>query len=63
MGDVTAEDFPKKIVQATVDKYGRIDILINNAGTLGYSALPCARQAKKDAHFLRPLILPVHGTK
>lgn len=32
-GDVTAEDFPGKIVKATLDRFGCIDILINNAGT------------------------------
>ncbi|CAH2715310.1 3-oxoacyl-[acyl-carrier-protein] reductase FabG [Neobacillus rhizosphaerae] len=31
--DVTKEDDCKRIVTATADKYGRIDILINNAGT------------------------------
>lgn len=31
-GDVTAEDFPGKCVKATVDAFGGIDILINNAG-------------------------------
>lgn len=30
--DVTAEDAPQKIVNATLDQYGRIDILVNNAG-------------------------------
>eukprot|EP00884_Botryococcus_braunii_P002497 jgi/Botrbrau1/12248/Bobra.0361s0011.1 len=31
-GDVTAEEFPAKCVKATVDAFGQIDILINNAG-------------------------------
>ncbi len=31
-GDVTAEDFPRRCVEATVKQYGTIDILINNAG-------------------------------
>lgn len=30
--NVTAEDAPQKIVNATLDQYGRIDILVNNAG-------------------------------
>lgn len=33
VGDVSIEDQCKKIVQETVDHYGRIDILVNNAGT------------------------------
>ncbi|KAL3136770.1 hypothetical protein ABBQ38_005484 [Trebouxia sp. C0009 RCD-2024] len=31
-GDVTAEDFAAKIIKATIDKYGALHILINNAG-------------------------------
>jgi 3-oxoacyl-[acyl-carrier protein] reductase len=31
-GDVGADDFPKKIVNATVQKYGKINHLVNNAG-------------------------------
>lgn len=31
-GDVTAEDFAPKIMKATIDKYGALHILINNAG-------------------------------
>jgi len=31
-GDVGAEDFPKRIVDATVAKYGKINHIVNNAG-------------------------------
>lgn len=31
-GDVTAEDFAPKIIKATIDKYGALHILVNNAG-------------------------------
>ncbi|TDL22354.1 short-chain dehydrogenase/reductase SDR [Rickenella mellea] len=31
-GDVGAEDFPEKIVKATVAKYGKINHIVNNAG-------------------------------
>ena len=31
-GDVTAEDFPGRIVTETVRQFGGIDIIINNAG-------------------------------
>lgn len=31
-GDVTAEDFPEKLMRATVDAYGKINVLVNNAG-------------------------------
>jgi 3-oxoacyl-[acyl-carrier protein] reductase len=31
-GDLTAPDFPQKLVNATVDQFGSIDIIVNNAG-------------------------------
>lgn len=31
-GDVTASDFPERLVKAADQKFGAIDILINNAG-------------------------------
>ncbi|KAF8330346.1 short-chain dehydrogenase/reductase SDR [Cantharellus anzutake] len=31
-GDVSAEDFPDRIIKATIDKYGKLNHLINNAG-------------------------------
>jgi len=33
-GDVTAEGFASKIVKATIDKYGALHVLVNNAGQL-----------------------------
>src|SRR4051812_25448080 len=31
-GDVTAPEFPKRLVDAALDTYGAIDIIVNNAG-------------------------------
>jgi len=31
-GDVAADDFPKKIIEATIQKYGKINHIVNNAG-------------------------------
>jgi 3-oxoacyl-[acyl-carrier protein] reductase len=31
-GDLTSGDTPEKLVQATIDAFGRIDIVVNNAG-------------------------------
>jgi meso-butanediol dehydrogenase/(S,S)-butanediol dehydrogenase/diacetyl reductase len=31
-GDITDPDFPQRLVAATVESFGRLDILINNAG-------------------------------
>jgi 3-oxoacyl-[acyl-carrier protein] reductase len=33
VADVTKEEDCHKVVNGTVDKYGRLDILVNNAGT------------------------------
>jgi NAD(P)-dependent dehydrogenase (short-subunit alcohol dehydrogenase family) len=34
-GDVQSEDFAKSLVDLAVDRFGRLDIAFNNAGTLG----------------------------
>jgi 3-oxoacyl-[acyl-carrier protein] reductase len=31
-GDVTSPDFPGRLIKATLDSYGRIDAIVNNAG-------------------------------
>jgi len=31
-GDVTAPDFPARLLQAAIDAYGKINVLVNNAG-------------------------------
>jgi NAD(P)-dependent dehydrogenase (short-subunit alcohol dehydrogenase family) len=35
VGDVQSEDFAKSLVKIAVDRFGRLDIAFNNAGTLG----------------------------
>src|ERR1051325_5069084 len=30
-GDVTADGVPERIVKSTIDRFGRVDILVNNA--------------------------------
>ncbi|WBB75414.1 SDR family NAD(P)-dependent oxidoreductase [Micromonospora sp. WMMD1128] len=37
--DVTAPDAPARIVDAALDRYGRLDVLVNNAGVAGGGAL------------------------
>ena len=44
-GDVTAEDFAPKIIKSTIQKYGALHILVNNAGmpTIQHVAFaPCS---------------------
>ncbi|PCH33176.1 short-chain dehydrogenase/reductase SDR [Wolfiporia cocos MD-104 SS10] len=31
-GDVSADDFPQKVIEATIKKYGKINHIVNNAG-------------------------------
>lgn len=33
-GDMADKDAPKKVIEQVIDRFGRIDILINNAGTI-----------------------------
>jgi 3-oxoacyl-[acyl-carrier protein] reductase len=39
-GDITAEDVPEEIVRRTLDRFGRIDILVNNAALARSTRLP-----------------------
>ena len=40
-GDVTADDFAPKIIKATIEKYGALHILVNNAGDLPCTCESC----------------------
>ncbi|MFV8313218.1 SDR family NAD(P)-dependent oxidoreductase [Aerococcus urinaeequi] len=57
VGDVTAEEDAKKVVAETIDQFGRIDILINNAG--GSSAH--SFDAVDNAEWQRDLNIKVFG--
>ena len=39
-GDVTAADFPERVVRETLDRFGRIDILVNNAALATSTRFP-----------------------
>lgn len=47
--DVTADDAPKTIVQAALDRFGRIDFLINNAGVGSPKPVDQASDADYDS--------------
>lgn len=48
--DVATPGGGQAIVDAAVDHFGRIDIVINNAGIVRYAALPAADAANLDRH-------------
>ena len=39
-GDITEPAHRRALVQGAIDRFGRLDLLVNNAGTLGASPLP-----------------------
>ena len=57
-GDVTAPDFPQKLVDATIAAYGSIDIIVNNAGYTWDSVIQKTSdeqfQAMLDIHITAP---------
>ncbi len=61
--DVTAADAPERIVTAARDAFGRLDVLVNNAGTADPKQLDDVTaedwQAALDVHFLAPARLSV----
>ena len=34
VGDITSEEVAKNLIKSTIDHYGRLDVLVNNAGIL-----------------------------
>lgn len=56
-GDVTAEDFAAEIIKATIEKYGALHILVNNAGDLLISIL-CSCSGCWD---IRALVSCIHS--
>ena len=42
VGDVTKEDDVKRVVQESVDKFGKLDVLVNSAGVLQGAAMDVA---------------------
>jgi len=57
-GDMTAADFPQKLVEATVDAFGGLDIIVNNAGYTWDNVIQKTSdeqfQAMLDIHIVAP---------
>jgi 3-oxoacyl-[acyl-carrier protein] reductase len=57
-GDVTAEDFPERLIQSALDGFGGIDIIVNNAGYIWNGAMHNHSdeqwQAMLDVHATAP---------
>ena len=57
-GDITAPDFPQKLVDAVVSSFGSIDIVVNNAGYTWDNVIQKTTdeqfQAMLDIHILAP---------
>ena len=60
-GDITASDFPEKLVAAAVDGFGSIDIIVNNAGYTWDGVIQKTTdeqfQAMLDVHIVAPFRL------
>ena len=58
-GDITTAGTRRRVVEATLERFGRIDILINNAGVGLYSPAWCAGEAQTRALFELNLFAPL----
>src|SRR3954452_3674059 len=65
-GDVADAAFAARLVQQGLDRFGRIDVLVNNASTVGPSPMPALADYPLDAFaaVLRTnLVAPLHLTQ
>lgn len=57
-GDITSPDFPRQLVEATLSKFGGLDIIVNNAGYTWDSVIQKTTdeqfQAMLDVHLIAP---------
>ncbi|MGE1103572.1 SDR family NAD(P)-dependent oxidoreductase [Peribacillus simplex] len=66
VADVTNKDDVQAVVDFAVEKYGRVDVLFNNAGIMSHAPLSEARlshQERKILSFIQPLmtLIDVNG--
>jgi short-subunit dehydrogenase len=60
--DLTDEAAPQLLVQASLEAYGRLDILINNAGTISVGPVESTRPEDYDAALQLMTLAPIRTT-
>ena len=58
-GDVTTPEMPQRIVEAAMQTFGRIDVVVNNAGAGAYGALLEAIDAEIEAQWQLHVAAPL----
>jgi NAD(P)-dependent dehydrogenase (short-subunit alcohol dehydrogenase family) len=59
VADITAGDGPESIVRTALDRHGRIDVLVNNAGIVTTQSLRTYTRAAVDPQLATNLLAPV----
>ncbi|MEU0453603.1 SDR family oxidoreductase, partial [Streptomyces sp. NPDC006129] len=59
VADITADDGPETIVRTVLDRHGRIDVLVNNAGIVTTQSLRTYTRAAVEPQLATNLLAPV----
>ncbi|MFH9006473.1 SDR family NAD(P)-dependent oxidoreductase [Streptomyces afghaniensis] len=59
VADITAADGPESIVRTALDRHGRIDVLVNNAGIVNTQSLRTYTRAAVEPQLATNLLAPV----
>ncbi len=57
--DITAHDGPETVVRTALERYGRIDVLVNNAGVVNADSLRTYTRASVEPQLATNLLAPV----
>ncbi len=61
--DLTVEGEPDRVVEVALDRFGRVDVLVNNAGGTGHVPTKHARDADFDSAMALNFRTPVYLTR